>query len=336
MKQVSLTAAVALVCACMMPVPVAGQSTEDGWEVPRTADGRPDLRGVWSNNTATPLQRPAALGDKAVLTDEELAEVNEKISELWEREQAGDLLGDTLILKALDDSFDPAFDRETGNYNSFWLVATTLSDNRTSLIVDPPNGRIPPFTAEAQQRAAERRAYGRDHPADSWQDRSMGDRCIASGGPWLVPGYNSYFQIFQTPNQVGILQEYQHQARLIPLDGRAALDGDIRQWSGAYRGRWEGDTLVVEGTNFAPQASYQGASGNLRLVERFTRISEDTLRQEITLDDPTTWAQPWTLVLRLKSTEEPLYEYACHEGNHSMEGILAGHRAEERAGTNEH
>ena len=321
---------VVLAIVVSAPPPAAGQSgaRDAGWTAPRTPDGQPDLQGIWTNNSATPMQRPEILGDKATLTAEELAQLQQTITEFRDAEQAGDLLGDRLFQQALGNATYQDFDVVTGNYNAFWLVEREL-DNRTSLIVDPPNGRFPPLTPAAQARAAERRAYAAAHPSDGPEDRTLGDRCLHFGAPRMGAGYNSYFQILQTPDHVAILQEMGHEARLIPLDGRPHVDAGIRLWNGNARARWEGETLVIETANFSPQARYQQASRNLRMVERYTRIAPDTIRHEITLDDPTTWTRPWTVMILLKQTQDPLFEYACHEGNYAMPGILAGARAEE-------
>ena len=316
----------------LVPVPVAGQAqpaTADRWTPPRTADGQPDLQGIWANNSATPMERPEQLAGKQTLTDEELAELTLQIAEFRDSEQAGDLLGDRLVQQALGNPEFQDFDVITGNYNAFWLVERHL-DNRTSLIVDPPDGRIPPLTPEGQARADARRAYSVDF-ADGPEDRSLGDRCLHFDAPRLSAGYNSYFQILQTPGYVAILQEMGHQARMIPLDGRPRLGDDLRLWTGDPRGHWEGDTLVVETTNFSAKSRYRGSTENLRLVERYTRVSPDTIRHEITLDDPLTWTRPWTVVLLLQQTQDPIFEYACHEGNYSMPGILGGARAQEKA-----
>ena len=309
--------------------PAAAQGQGSTWTVPRTADGKPDLQGIWANNSATPLQRPEQLAGKTVFSDEELAELTQRVNEFRESEQAGDLLGDRLIQQALGNSEFNDFDVITGNYNAFWLVERHL-DNRTSLIVDPPGGRIPTLTAEADARVATRRAYAREHPSDGPEDRNLGDRCLHFAAPRLSAGYNSYFQILQTPDHVAILQEMGHISRVIPLDGRPHVDDDIRLWTGDSRGHWEGDTLVVETTNYSPETKYNDASEGLRLVERFTRVGPDTVQQQVTLEDPATWTQPWTVVLLLTSTEDPIFEYACHEGNYAMPGILGGARLEEK------
>ena len=323
----ALVVATLVVC---LPTLTSGQSelVDPGWTTTRTVDGQPDLQGIWTNNAATPMQRPEALAGKEILTEEELSELRQQVAEFRDNEQAGDLLGDRLFQQALGNSKYNDFDEVTGNYNAFWLVEREL-DNRTSLIVDPPNGRYPPLTPTAQQRASKRRAYMAEHPSDGPEDRTLSDRCLHFGAPRLGAGYNSYFQILQTPGYVTILQEMGHEARVIPLDGRPHLGTDLRLWNGNGRASWEGDTLVIETTNFSTKSRWQGASENLTMVERYTRIGPHTVQQEVTFSDPTTWTQSWTLMILLKKTEEPLFEYACHEGNYAMEGILGGARVKE-------
>ena len=310
----------------LAPSTVFGQS----WHPPRMADGQPDVQGIWANNSATPLERPEQFGAKSELTDEELAELVATIAAFRDSEQAGDLLGDRLVQQALGNSEFQDFDAETGNYNAFWLVERSL-DNRTSLVIDPPHGRIPDVTPEAARRAADRGVYRRAHPSDGPEDRGYGDRCLHFGLPKIGSGYNSYHQILQTPTHVVILSEMAHDARIIPLDSRPTLSDDLRQWHGDARGRWEGDTLVVETTNFSSKYAFRGSSENLHLLERFTRIGPDTLEHEVTISDSMTWAEPWTVRILLSQTQDPIFEYACHEGNYALHGILAGARAEERA-----
>ena len=330
------TLAVVIAVVSLLPVPVAGQSlfaAPDNWTVPRTADGRPDLQGVWSNNGTTPLERPEIFEGKTELTDEEVAQIKRRAEEILNGtdEQAGDVLGDSLYRQAVDDPTLQRFDAVTGNYNTFWIADRSF-DNRTSLIVDPPTGRIPPLTEEALARRA-------DAPADLTrfltpegpEDTGLTVRCISYGVPNLLTGYNSYFQIAQTPSHVVILQELIHDARVIPLDGRPHLDEGIRPWHGDSRGHWEGDTLVIETTNYsATSGSTRGGGDNLRVVERFTRVGPDTIRWNVTYDDPATWTQPWTAMIALHKSNGAIFEYACHEGNYAMEGILAGARAQEQ------
>jgi hypothetical protein len=299
------------------------------WTPPRTSDGQPSLEGVWANNSVTPLERPKQLAGRQTLTDQELAALKKRSDELFSGD--GDAaFGDTLFETLLTNT--PKFvstDGLTGDYNQFWLVARDW-DNRTSLIVDPPDGRLPPLTpqAQAKQSGAEE---ARKRPAAGPEDRSLSERCITFGVPRLGAGYNSYYQFVQTPQYVAIYQETIHDARIIPLDGRPHVEQNIRQWHGDSRGRWEGDSLVVDTTNYSPKSSLRGAAENLHVVERFTRVGPDAIRYEITVDDPTTWTKPWTVMIPLRRSDDLIYEYACHEGNTGLAGILNGARADERA-----
>ena len=301
-------------------------------DIPRTPDGKPDLQGVWANNRATPMERPEELADKAELSAEEVAELQARADELFNGETDA-AFGDAVFSAALagdeeHESYDPA----TGNYNHFW-VADREFDNRTSLIVDPPNGRLPALTDAATKRMAEFIAYRQAHPADSYTDRSNSDRCISYGVPFLLAGYNGYFQIVQNPDHVVILQEMIHEARIVPVDGTAPLDAAIDQYTGSSRGFWDGDTLVVQTANFSPKSALRTRNGianeNLTLEERYTLVDADTLDWAITVTDESTWVTPWTALVRLDRSADPIFEYACHEGNYAMEGILAGARQKE-------
>jgi hypothetical protein len=299
------------------------------WTPARTADGKPDLQGVWEHNALTPLERPKALAGKPLLTDQELVELQRNAAQVLDGGDAQ--FGDDLFSAALarqqgSKSYDPA----TGNYNQAWMVDRTW-ENRTSLVVDPPDGLVPPLLPEVQKREAARGDALVHHAADSWEDRSLSERCISYGVNKLIrPGYNSYVQILQTPEVAVVAMEMIHDARIIPLDGRPHAPSSIRQYLGDSRGRWEGDTLVVDTTNFSPKSEFRGAGGNLHVVERFTRVGPETLKYEVTYDDPTTWTKPWTVVVNMRRSHEHMYEYACHEGNESMRGILAGARMQEK------
>ncbi len=314
-------AGVALLVVSLPAIPVAAQSA------PRTEWGQPDLRGTWDFRTITPLERPEELSDKEFLTEEEAANLEQETVDRNER-----LLRRVARKTEATESVDRGEDGAPGFYNNFWLDrgTTTIGTRRTSLIVDPPNGRIPPVTPEAEKRAETRRAYRREHPADSWEDRGMADRCMFTTGLPIVPSaYNNNVHLFQTPDHVVMLIEMTHTLRVVPLDGRP--HGNIRQFVGDSRGHWEGDTLVVETLNFHGLTGIRGSTPNAVLVERFTRISPDAIQYGFTVEDPETWTQPWTAEVQLTKNDEPLYEYACHEGNYAMEGILAGARAEEKA-----
>jgi len=220
-------------------------------------------------------------------------------------------------------------------YNQFWYDRGTkaVGTRRTSLIVDPPDGHLPALTPEAQKRVQDKRAWMEAHSTDGPEGRSLGERCIlwATAGPPMLPGpYNNNFQIVQTRNQVVILNEMIHNARIIPLDGSPHVAANIRQWMGDSRGRWDGNTLVVDTTNFSDEYSFRGSDRNMHLTERFTRVSPDTLLYEFTVDDPTAFTKPWTVQIPVTRTKGPIFEYACHEGNYAMTDILAGARAAEK------
>ncbi len=293
--------------------------------------GQPDLRGIWDFRTITPLQRPEELGDQAFLTEEEAANLEREVVDRNQRlaERAAERT-------TAANQVDRRDDGSPGFYNNFWLDqgTSTVGTRRTSLIIDPPNGRVPDLTADGQARADTSRDYRRDHPSDSWLDRTTSDRCLLgfNAGPPLSPGgYNQNLQIFQTPDHVALLTEMVHTVRVVPLDGRPSLGDQFRLWSGDARGHWEGDTLVVETANFNTDRRWRNTTPDLTLVERFTRIDADTLEYEYTVTDPETWTRPWTASIPLRRTDVPMFEYACHEGNHSMDGILAGQRALDKA-----
>ena len=300
-------------------------------DAPRTAWGAPDLQGVWDFRTITPLERPEALGEQAFLTEEEAANLEQEVIE-----RNVELAGRAARRTSVTESVDRGEEGAPGFYNNFWLDrgTRTVGTRRTSLVVDPPNGRLPELSPAGRERTTARRDYLREHPADSWLDRSAFDRCILgfNAGPPITPGgYNQNLQVFQTPDHVVLITEMVHTVRVVPLDGRPSLPGHVRQWSGDSRGRWEGDTLVIETSHFNDQRRWRGTTRNMTLVERLTRVDADTLAYEYTVDDPETWARPWTASIPMRRSDEPLYEYACHEGNYSMPGILGGHRADEAA-----
>ena len=318
-----LSAAVAFVA--LIPLAAAGQTGPDGWTAPRTPWGAPDLQGVWDFRTITPLERPSELTGKQLLTAEEAASFEARENRRLNRDLVDPQKGGAI--------YPPESQGGVVPYNEFWYDRGNrlVEDRRTSLIVDPPDGRIPPLTAAAEARAAARRAHRRDHPAGSWEDRSLADRCIVgfNAGPPMVPGaYNNNVQLLQTPDHVVIFTEMIHNARIIPLDGPP--HGAIPQWHGDSRALWEDATLVVETRNFSEHVSVRGSTAHVHLVERFTRVGPDTILYEFTVDDPVTWTRPWTAAVPLTKTGAPMFEYACHEGNYAMEGILGGARAGER------
>jgi hypothetical protein len=312
----------------------ATKSIKQNWIVPRTPDGHPDFQGVWANNIATPLERPKELEGRALLTDQEVAALKKKAHELFGDGNSDAAFGDTVYRTVLANvkgstSGFKSVDGETGDYSSVWTVEREW-ESRTSLITDPADGRLPAMTPEGQKRRA---ANGFEYTrrSDGPQDRALQERCITYGSPQLTAGYQSYSQIVQTAHVVAFETEMIHDVRIIPLDGRPHLPSTVRLWLGDSRGHWEGDTLVVDTTNYKP-ASFMGASSDkLHVIERFTRTGPDSLQYEITINDPETWIKPWSLMIPLKHTPDQIYEYACQEGNIGLEGILAGARAEERS-----
>ena len=315
----------------LAPLAASSQPADEAWTVPRTADDRPDLQGVWANNAATPLERPAQLADRASLTEEEVAELAAAAERLFgSGNDAG--FADGVFNAALADATShESVCTGTGNYGSAWMVDRDF-DDRTSLITRPGNGRLPALTPAAAERQAAARAARRQRTYDGPEDLPLQSRCITFGMPrvgGLGAGYNSYYQIFQTGDHVVLFRELIHDARVIPIGDRPHAPASIRQWHGDSRAHWDGDTLVIETTNFDPRHSYRGSSVNMHLVERLTRVGPETMHYEITVTDPTTWQSPWTALVILRKSEDAVYEYACHEGNYGMEGILAGARAAE-------
>ena len=316
-----------VIVALLAWLPAASQQAAESSAAPRTPWGQPDLQGLWSLHTITPLQRPEKFADRVFLTDEEVAALESaQLTTAGRDERVG--VGTDVDVE--------------GAYNEFWWDRATnvVETKRTSLIVDPPDGRIPALTPEAQNRAEGERdrrplratgGFEAGRGDTTWEDRSLWERCITQGLPRVSAiAYNPNVQLFQTPNHVVILYEMIHESRIIPI-GRPHLEAGVDQWQGDSRGRWEGDTLVVDTTNFSEKTNFRGATDGLHMIERFTRVDQDTLQYDITFDDPTTWTQTWTVSRPLQKAEGPIYEYACHEGNYSLAGILAGGRAQEAA-----
>ena len=303
------------------------------WTPPRTADGQPDLQGVWLDNSATPLERPAALEGRQSLTEAEVTELKHRAARLFKNGASDFAAGDNVFLAALanPDRYDNPNATQVSN-----VMIDREFDNRTSLITDPPDGKIPPLTEAARARLAKTPgALGAGlRPPASVKDLNNALRCITAGVPRLGGRYGAgdfgYYEIVQSPGNVLLFSEVIHEARVIPLDGRPHLPPEIRLWQGDSRGRWEGETLVIDTTNFSPESDFLGARENLHVVERLTRLAPNEIRYEITLDDPTTWTRPWSATIRLRRRDEKIYEFACHEDNRPLEGILAGARAAEK------
>ena len=311
--------AAVIVVVSLAFVSLSGQAqsateTESDWTAPRTPWGDPDLQGIWNNGTITPLERPRDLADREFLTDEEVAALNENARTRDDRSPA---------------------EGSVGFYNGVWWDRG-VHTGRTSLIVDPPEGRIPPRTPEGQARIDSRTVRFVVSRAgtvfDGPEDLTLTERCILMRSlPRLPTGYNNNYLIVQTPEHVGLVQEQNHEVRIIPLDGRPHLSPKLRQWLGDSRGRWEGDTLVVETINFTPRTEFRGSRENLHLIERFTRVDADTIDYQFTVEDPTTWTRPWTAAIPMVKTEGPILEYACHEGNQAVRNSLTVSRADEQA-----
>src|SRR6266849_3698121 len=341
-QSIASLGALVVVLVWLAPALSSGQTSASGakatkpWTPPRTPDGQSDLQGIWLNNDATPLERPKALEGKRFLTDAEVAALKQNAARLFGGDVDSDAAGgDNFFLAALANPDVYKNRNATGS----GVGAVREIDNRTSLIVDPPDGKIPPMTPDGRQRrlAADAAAFAapRPSPPSGPEDLSNFIRCLTYGAPRLggaAASYHNYYQIVQTPRYVVLVAEAFHDARIIPIEGRPHLPPSMRFWNGDSRGRWEGSTLVVDTTNFSPKSSLLGSAENLHVVERFTRTAPDRISYEITLTDLTTWATPWTAVVRLTQTKDTIYEDACHEGNQTvMTGILGGARAEERA-----
>ena len=284
--------------------------------VPRTPWGQPDLQGVWTNSTTTPLERPADLADKAVLTDEERRLRDAKVASQVSFDRAGALPG-------------------VGAYNEFWMERGALN-HRTSLVIDPPDGKIPALTAAGQARASALAADRKDHRDESFETLTAYDRWISRSLPGaMLPGfYNHNYQIVQTRDYVVILVEMIHDARIVPLNGRPHANAAIRSWLGDSRGRWEGDTLVIDTTNVNDKVFERGVlfgvGGDVQLTERFRRTGANSMDYEFTVNAPTAFTRPWTVAAPMAKIDGSIYEYACHEGNYSVPNILKGARAQEK------
>jgi hypothetical protein len=299
------------------PAPAAPAAATVGASL-RTPDGQPDIQGYWTNSTVTPLERPKELGDKAYFTPEEAAEYAKRQLAVPEPTGPG------------------TYNDVHYNMSQFGLdkkQSKVASNVRTSLITDPPDGRVPAMTPEARQRNADRAAKNKGHEFDGPENRGLAERCIMWGneGPPMMPvGYNSNLQIVQGPGYVAIMQEMIHDVRIIPTDNSPHLPSNVRQWMGDSRGHWEGDTLVVDTTNFTDKTAFRGSSENLHLVERFRRVDPNTVLYQFTVNDPSTWTQSWSAEIPMTKIDGPLFEYACSEGNYGMRNNLSGARAEEK------
>jgi hypothetical protein len=327
---VALVVAVSFAGVTLIAQPGAKGKT---YVAPLAADGHPDISGVWEHNAATPLERPAELSGRATLTDDEVKQMEAIANKLF-GDGSGDYAGgDMFYLAALKNLLGQAkgFSREQGtaDYNQFWS-ASRWFENRTSLITEPADGKMPAMTADAKARLAEQAAYRRVHPSDGPEDIGLSNRCITGWLPMLGAAYNSYYEIVQAPSTVAVNMEMRHDSRMIPVGRRQHLPSTLKFWLGDPIGHWEGDTFVVDTTNFRDGAGRGIASDRLHLIEKFSRVADDWLKYEVTVDDPGIYAKPWTAVLSMRKSKDQIYEYACHEGNLAMYGILNGARMQEK------
>ena len=316
MSRIALTGLALLTAASMAIAPLSAQKK---WTPAHTPDGQPDLQGVWGFATITPLERPTELAGKQFFTETEAVEYEKGFLERNNRDRR-DGPADADVSRA---------------YNDFWWDSgnRVVPTRRTSLIVDPPDGKLPALTPEGQKKAGERAEARRLHPYDGPEDRPLQERCLgwATAGPPILPSaYNNNIRIVQGAGYVAILNEMIHDIRIIPLDGRPHLPKDVRLWLGDSRGHWEGDTLIVDTTNFSNKTNFRGADQNMHLVERFRRTSDGMLIYQFTVDNETAFSRSWTAELPMTKSESPMFEYACHEGNYSLTNVLAGARAAEK------
>ncbi|MEQ8955886.1 MAG: hypothetical protein RL120_17265, partial [Gammaproteobacteria bacterium] len=305
LKQLCSFALVAATALCAGPL--LAQANPD-YVAPRTPDGHPDLQGVWENNTITPVERPEVFGDKQFLTDEDVTFLEQRLREIY---AAGEdaLFGEGVLAAAFSGEI-VSYDPSTGNYDSQWMAQRTIH-RRTSQIIDPPNGQYPPRTEAAITQARELREWREEHPADSWTDRPLGERCLSFGAPRLGSGYNSYWQIVQSKDTVVIYQEMAHDARIIPIVAKPHAPESIKLWHGDSRGWWEGDTLVIETTNYSDASSEYSPDTERKVnLERLTRISDNALQYRLTSHDPGQFEAPYTREIIMDYTPDKIYEYA--------------------------
>jgi hypothetical protein len=330
---VLLTVAIAIASFASMPVSAQTAKTPAKvWNPPRTTDGHPDMQGIWNYSTLTPIERPRDLAGKALLSEEEAAAYEKKALQNrnvdLDRETTPTTRG---IVNGSEETEDLA-----NAYNEFWWDRGTklVKTRRTSLVIDPPDGKIPALTPQAKKRMAALEEAS-ERPAQGPEDRPVSERCIVrpnSGPPMTPTGYNNNFQLIQAPGYVMIFNEQIHDARIIPMDGRSHLPQNVRQWMGDSRGHWDGNTLVVDTTNFTGKANFRGSDENMHLTERFTLTDPGTLLYEFTVDDPQSFSRSWTAQIPMSKGPEHIFEYACHEGNYSLSTTLSSARALEKSG----
>ena len=338
MKNRFLASTVVLVVIALVSlasIPVAAQAPKasaKAWNPPRTASGQPDLQGIWNYSTLTPIERPRELAGKAFFSEQEAAEYEKRALQSrnvdLNRETTPTARG---LINGTEETEDLA-----SAYNEFWWDRGTkiVKTRRTSLVIDPPDGKIPALTLQAQKRMAALEKTNQ-RAAEGPEDRPLSERCIVrpnSGPPMTPTGYNNNFQLILAPGYIVIFNEQIHDARIVPMDGRPHLPQSVRQWMGDSRGHWEGDTLVIDTTNLTDKANFRGSGANMHLVERFTRTDADTLLYEFTVDDPQSFTSRWTAQIPMTRSRDQIFEYACHEGNYSMFTTLSSARALEKSG----
>lgn len=314
-----------LIAALLFAATLTGQAPRKTWTPPHTPNGQPDLQGIWGFATITPLERPSDLAGKEFFTEKEAVEYEKEFLKRNNRDRRD----------------GPTEADVSRAYNDFWWDSgnRVVWTNRTSLIVDPPDGKLPALTAAGQKKAADRAEARRLHPADGPENRPLQERCLiwtTAGPPILPSAYNNNIRIVQAPGYVMILNEMIHDVRIVPLDGRPHLPKNVHLWMGDSHGHWEGNTLVVDTTNFSDKTNFRGADENMHLVEKFTRASDDTLMYQFTVDNETAFTRSWTAQVPMTKSRDAMFEYACHEGNYSLMNVLAGARAEEDAAKPQH
>lgn len=316
----------AFACSALLAATLSGQTS---WKPPRTPDGQPDLQGIWTNGTLTPLQRPAELGTKQFFTEDEAAAFEKQRIQQNDVDRIEGARGEADLARRA--------------YNNVWFDRgnRVVKSRRTSLIVEPSDGRVPALTPGAQKQFDQVHARLAQHPADGPEDRYLSERCLlfgATGPPMLPEPYNNNYEIVQGPGYVAILAEMNHDVRIVPIETRPHLPSGVAQWKGDSRGRWDGDTLIVDTVNFRFNDQSRFGVGylngmsdqNLHVIERFQRVDPETIVYRATVEDPTVYTRPWTVEVSMTRRTDPIFEYACHEGNYGMSGILSGARAEEK------
>jgi hypothetical protein len=331
-RNISMKRILTLACVLIGAVSAGAQPQNTSpapWKMTRTPDGQPDLQGIWTMHTFTPLSRPERYAGQEFLTDQQVAELSALLTQDDVDPLAAGIFGATD-----EDRRKRVVQNDPTHYdNALWLSTPhlkPLSSNRTSLVYDPPDGKVPALTEEGRRRAAANRAAA---GFDSYENRPLQERCIVwthEGPPMMPPPYDDVMQILQTPGYVLLIRELATAPRLIPINGGPHLPATLRAWAGDSRGHWEGDTLVVDTTNFNPRMAVLGSSPELHVVERFRRVSADRIVYQFTVEDPKTWTRPWSAEIPLLQTDGPLYEYACHEANYGLTDILRGARYNEK------